>query len=59
MATLLEELSQIVAALAENEIEYAVCGGRLWQFTLSRGFDKNEKTGGQTAGFGRHREVGK
>ena len=27
MATLLEELSQIVFALEENEIEYAVCGG--------------------------------
>lgn len=27
MATLLDELSQIVSALEENEIEYAVCGG--------------------------------
>lgn len=27
MATLLDELSQIVSALNENEIEYAVCGG--------------------------------
>jgi hypothetical protein len=27
MATLLEELSQLVSALDENEIEYAVCGG--------------------------------
>ena len=27
MATLLDELSQLVSALNENEIEYAVCGG--------------------------------
>ena len=27
MATLLEELDQLVSALDENEIEYAVCGG--------------------------------
>ncbi len=27
MATLLEELSQLISALDENEIEYAVCGG--------------------------------
>jgi hypothetical protein len=27
MATLLDELSQIVSALNENEIEYALCGG--------------------------------
>jgi len=27
MATLLDELSQIISALDENEIEYAVCGG--------------------------------
>jgi hypothetical protein len=27
MTTLLEELSQLVSALEENEIEYAVCGG--------------------------------
>ncbi|HLM00665.1 MAG TPA: DUF6036 family nucleotidyltransferase [Pyrinomonadaceae bacterium] len=27
MATLLEELSQLVSALDENRIEYAVCGG--------------------------------
>jgi hypothetical protein len=27
MATLLEELSGLVSALDENEIEYAVCGG--------------------------------
>jgi hypothetical protein len=27
MATLLDELSQLISALDENEIEYAVCGG--------------------------------
>ena len=27
MATLLEELSQLISALDENKIEYAVCGG--------------------------------
>ena len=27
MATLLEELSQLISALDENSIEYAVCGG--------------------------------
>lgn len=27
MATLLDELSQLIAALDENEIKYAVCGG--------------------------------
>jgi hypothetical protein len=27
MTTLLDELSQIISALEENEIEYAVCGG--------------------------------
>lgn len=27
MATLLDELSQLISALNENEIEYAVCGG--------------------------------
>lgn len=27
MATLLDELSQLISALEENEIEYAVCGG--------------------------------
>ena len=27
MATLFDELSKIVSALNENEIEYAVCGG--------------------------------
>ena len=27
MATLLDELSQLVTALERNEIEYAVCGG--------------------------------
>lgn len=27
MATLLEELSQLISALDENDIEYAVCGG--------------------------------
>lgn len=27
MATLLNELSQLISALDENEIEYAVCGG--------------------------------
>ncbi len=27
MTTLLEELSQLISALDENEIEYAVCGG--------------------------------
>lgn len=27
MATLLDELSQLISALGENEIEYAVCGG--------------------------------
>lgn len=27
MMTLLEELSQLISALNENEIEYAVCGG--------------------------------
>ncbi|MBA3633773.1 MAG: nucleotidyltransferase family protein [Acidobacteria bacterium] len=27
MATLLEELSQLISALNENKIEYAVCGG--------------------------------
>jgi len=27
MATLLDELSQLIFALEENEIEYAVCGG--------------------------------
>ncbi len=27
MATLLEELSQLISALGENKIEYAVCGG--------------------------------
>lgn len=27
MATLLGELSNIISALNENEIEYAVCGG--------------------------------
>ena len=27
MTTLLDELSQIISALNENEIEYAVCGG--------------------------------
>ena len=27
MATLLDELSQLISALRENEIEYAVCGG--------------------------------
>src|SRR5688500_12183834 len=27
MSTLLDELSQLISALNENEIEYAVCGG--------------------------------
>ncbi len=27
MAMLLDELSQLISALNENEIEYAVCGG--------------------------------
>lgn len=27
MATLLDELSQLISALDENGIEYAVCGG--------------------------------
>ncbi len=27
MTTLLEELDQLISALNENEIEYAVCGG--------------------------------
>ena len=27
MASLLDELSQLISALDENEIEYAVCGG--------------------------------
>ncbi len=27
MATLLDELSQLISALEQNEIEYAVCGG--------------------------------
>jgi hypothetical protein len=27
MATLLDELSQLISALNENEIEYAICGG--------------------------------
>jgi hypothetical protein len=27
MATLLDELSQLISALGKNEIEYAVCGG--------------------------------
>ncbi len=27
MATLLDELSQLISALNENEVEYAVCGG--------------------------------
>ena len=27
MATLLNKLSQLISALDENEIEYAVCGG--------------------------------
>ncbi|HEY0051706.1 MAG TPA: hypothetical protein VGB68_20580 [Pyrinomonadaceae bacterium] len=27
MATLLDELNQLISALEENDIEYAVCGG--------------------------------
>ncbi len=35
MVTFLQELEQLVSALAENEIEYAVCGGLIKMKTLA------------------------
>ncbi|MBC7797115.1 MAG: hypothetical protein H7Z37_09610 [Pyrinomonadaceae bacterium] len=52
MASLLDELQQLINALDEKGIEYSACG-------FPQRFGQNENVGGQTAGFGGYLEIGK